>query len=747
MPTNPAVFDEKLSNSLRTNKFDGNIYDSVYDSSTGTTYLAGDFSYVTTIDADSIAVVNATTGAYVSAPIKITGEIKTIISDGSTGFYIGGSFITTTDVTVTIENLVHVDVNGVIDTTWNPAPDNTVNTLALAGSILYIGGDFTTVGGTTRNYLASVDITTGALLSWNPNPDGSVTTMVYYAAGPYIYVGGYFLNIGTTPTARTYAAGVNTSGGALAFNPAPDGVVNAMIIVSTTIYMTGSFTFFGATARNYAGAWNTANTINAWNPNLDGPGYCLAVSGTTVYIGGAFTTAGGVARGYGAAVTTANVLGSWNPGITDGYVNSMFISGTTVYMSGSFTSLLGTNRQRAAAVSTSNVLQAWNPIIGGYAGESIVAFGSNILIGGSIKSFGGTSKTCIAAINSAGTLLSWGATITGVVYSIALSGSSIYIGGNFPGIGGTTRNNFASIDKNSGALNSLNPAPNSTVRVLTSTVESSTNYLYIGGSFTTISATARNYIAKYNLDTSTLQSFNAALASSYYGYGVTCIVFDGSSSVFLGGDFENIGALTQRALAKVDAVTGANNTSFTRSAWKFYSDGMGGYIMYPATVRSFSYSSTFNRLVIFNNSSSYTGTYPSFGNYDSQASLFVVDGTSGATVADISSSTYAGFPSPRSMLMKEYGGAMYIFATSQYPSSGGGGLYASILYSYGGHPVLYFVFNDYPKPSLYTNYYDVNTPTQFLDTGTGVMQVRSAGFGRRMSPLRVLDLARLEARN
>ena len=60
--------------------------------------------------------------------------------------------------------------NGAL-TTFAPAPNTTVNGIAVTNTAVYAGGCFTKVGAIDRLRLAAFHPTTGALLAWAPTAD------------------------------------------------------------------------------------------------------------------------------------------------------------------------------------------------------------------------------------------------------------------------------------------------------------------------------------------------------------------------------------------------------------------------------------------------------------------------------------------------------------------------------------------------------------------------------------------------
>ena len=98
--------------------------------------------------------------------------------------------------TTTRRYIVAVDLATGAVRTFNPNPQSQVYGIAMRGNSLYIGGVFNAVGNVAASRLAMVDKTTGVLdPTFNPAPDGAVRTFAFSPNGARIYVGGDYANI------------------------------------------------------------------------------------------------------------------------------------------------------------------------------------------------------------------------------------------------------------------------------------------------------------------------------------------------------------------------------------------------------------------------------------------------------------------------------------------------------------------------------------------------------------------------
>jgi hypothetical protein len=522
-----------------------------------TLYVGGNFSSVGEAYAYGISLDSLTGKAPDGFTYEdINGPIYAAVSDGSGGWYIGGSF--TQIGPYTRNRLAHILANGEISP-WNPNANGTVYALALSGSTVFVSGLFTTIGGQTRNRLAAIG-TDGSLQAWNPDANGVVRALA--VSGSTVYVGGYFTSIGGT--ARNKLAAIDKSNSCLtaysptclqSWDPNANNWVLALAVSGTTVYAGGYFTTIGGQTRNRLAAIGTDGSLQAWNPNLAAGATpfvsALAVDGSTVYVGGYFTSVGSTTRNYLAAISADSTclstystacVQSWNPD-PGSNVSALAVSGSTVYVGGKFTNIGGATRNRLAAIATDGSLLGWNPNAAGLSLAEVNALavsGTTVYAGGDFTSIGGTSRNRLAAIGTDGSLQSWDPNANGIVNALAVSGSTVYAGGSFATIGGITRNRLAAIGTD-GSLQSWNPNANSTVRALA--VSGTT--VYAGGDFTSIGGTSRNRLAAIGTDGS-LQSWDPNANGTVLALAVS------GTTVYAGGSFTSIGGATRNRLTAID---------------------------------------------------------------------------------------------------------------------------------------------------------------------------------------------------
>ena len=338
------------------------------------------------------------------------------------------------------------------------------------------------------------------------------------------------LTNGSSYTCTVTATNVAGIGAASAGSPVTPVVVAAKIsvgfndIVNTivtgsdgTAYVGGNFTVAGPATGGGALLGSTLLGSASDGPDLTFPGVTGTVNSAVAdgtggwYIGGLFSQVGNVPRNNLAHIlSNGDVDPNWTLG-TNNTVNALAISGSTVYVGGSFSGILSlagasTTRAKLAAIGTNGVLSTtWGP----FADATVRALGisgSTLYAGGDFTTIGGLSRPYLAAITGDASTLAvvsttWNPTANSTVNALAISGSTVYVGGAFTTIGSTRRNYLAAIgtDVNATLATTWDPSANGIVRAL----GISGGTLYAGGDFTTIGVLSRPYLAAITGDATT----------------------------------------------------------------------------------------------------------------------------------------------------------------------------------------------------------------------------------------------------
>jgi aryl carrier-like protein len=293
-------------------------------------------------------------------------------------------------------------------------------------------------------------------------------------------------------------------------------------------------------------------------------------AGAVAYLGGSFTSVRNTTRNRAACVdATTGLLKAWNPNCNNEVV-CMALSGDNLYLGGWFTSVRGETRNRAACVaadatSADPTLRAWNPDCNGSVNAMHLIAG-NMYLGGNFTSVRGTSRNraaCVEAtvIAADPTLRAWNPDCNGTVNAIENdSGGLIYLGGNFTSVRGTTRNYVASLDETitseNPTLHPWNPNCNGAVHCMRLGEN-----LYIGGEFTTVNGETRNRAACLNLAGGTL----AVRAWNPNCDDIVSAITGSGGDISLGGRFTSVRGTARNRAACVDVSATASNP--TLRAW------------------------------------------------------------------------------------------------------------------------------------------------------------------------------------
>ncbi len=518
-----------------------------------TLYLGGNFTSIGPTTG-AFAIVDTVDGSYRGGP-QVLGYVTSIVSDGSGGWYLGGTFSAVGGMPRA--NLAHVLADGSVSP-WNPGTNGDVRSIALDGTVLYVGGAYSTAGGAARANLAAIDVASGAATSWNPAPNSQVNVVSPH--GGVVYAGGFFTQIGGQPRNRVAALSPAT-GSATGWNPDANNTIRAMAFRDTVIYLGGDFATVGGQPRGrFAIVGAVGGAPTAWAPSFTHTDFhfepfvsAITVSDSRLYVGGFFNRVDGVTR-VGAADFDAGTgaLGAWNPGVNTG-MTQILASGPKLYLAGNLNYLVGSEaRNGPAAVDVATgVIPAWDPKPSNYC-WTLAESGGRIAMGGGFQSVNFKTRYNLAAINlDTGQPTDWNPGTNDVVYALAAGDSVIFAGGQFSEIGGQTRYNLAALDPVTGVPTAWDPAVNGNgggAYLLALATSGPT--VYVGGIFTSIGGQNRNFIAALN-GAGSATPWDPSPDGPVWSLAAT------PTAVYAGGEFTQIGSATRNHLAAISPATGA----------------------------------------------------------------------------------------------------------------------------------------------------------------------------------------------
>jgi hypothetical protein len=286
-----------------------------------TVYAGGAFTKANGLTRTGLASFDGASGALTTWDPGVNGVVFALDVLGS-NVYSGGNFTSANYGTRPRSRLAAFPASGpgIALPTWLPSANGTVFALDVAANTIYAGGDFTSVSGNARARLASFD-QNGTLSTWNPTANNTVYALAH--AGGAIYAGGSFTAV-NSGLPRAAAAAFDANGAATPWNPRlmagtnTAGVVYALSPTLSTMYAGGIFNTVGDCASGCstvpglaALSLRDAGALTSWQPAANGIVNAVAVSGFGVVAGGSFTALGYPPRGvpYGTVEPDATYRG------------------------------------------------------------------------------------------------------------------------------------------------------------------------------------------------------------------------------------------------------------------------------------------------------------------------------------------------------------------------------------------------------------------------------------------------------
>jgi hypothetical protein len=469
----------------------------------GNLIVAGSFDHAGSVPAINIARWSGSAWTALGNGLGLAGQVVLSLAVSGSDVFAGGSFTTPESY------IAHWNGSSWIGMGGTNGP---VLTMTLNGSNLYAGGQFTMAGGTMG--LNHIGLWTGGT-NWLALGTGSDSDVTSIALGPGgYYVGGNFLTAGgNTVNHVAFWNGSAWSG----LGAGVDNEVYSLAVVGTAVYVGGTYTYY---TDNVFGN-NRANALATWDPTSGwrtlgngaiGIVYALAISGSDVYIGGSFDTAGGV---------PVNNIAHWNSktgawddmaggvlGCTAQFfcvtsVLAIAVNGSNVFVGGNFTAVGGQSSSALARYNTQT--NSWVPgIVGVCLGANCQAIvyalapeGSGVVAGGNFVQTG-----CFPVCQIANNVTYWDGAIiyiplsngvttgtNGEVRALLYDGSGVYVGGLFT----SPRAHLAYFDGVDWF--GVGSPFNDTVYALAEDA----NWLYAGGLFSSAGSTAVNRIARISL--------------------------------------------------------------------------------------------------------------------------------------------------------------------------------------------------------------------------------------------------------
>lgn len=540
------------------------------------------------------------------------GEVYSLAVDSKGRVYAGGQFTSVGGYSRDYIVRLSADGAGAVDPVWDPSASFVVTKLAVNdGDDVFAAGWFEHIGGQPRKLIAKLSGSGdgAAEPGWNPQLTGMAVLSLDMDSAGAIYVSGHFCaEQGTlTQCGAAKLSGEGSGGIDSLWNPVfNDSVSSLAVSEGDVVYVSGSFSAVnGYAAPGVARLTGPAGELDQdWDfPSSDFIWLFPGLPGGSVHAAGLLELDGGLRRSgvaridhggvvsrissVGTAGSVGALLAQSDGGLIVGgsfrYVNGLprenifrlrpggsldpewhvsadkrvdalaADSSGSVFVGGDFQQIGGQPRSRIAKLTGAGVADVdaeWNPTADGLVQALIVSEDGSVYAAGYFGNIGAQGRVGLAKLDGNGVGAVdplWNPGVSGIVNAMTLSAGALYVGGSFVQVGGLSRSNMAKVSAE--GLGTVDPAWNPSLNGAVYAVAlDEDGSVIVGGAFTSIGGTPRNYIAR-------LAGGGAGLLDPGWNPWANAHVFalamSGDGSVLAGGTFTYVGGLPRARLAKI----------------------------------------------------------------------------------------------------------------------------------------------------------------------------------------------------
>lgn len=459
------------------------------------------------------------------------GEVRAMLVDGD-NLYIGGDF----RYFDTVECYHIVQYNRTTHR-WSKMGNGfsgEVRALAIHNGKLYAGGAFSRAGfntTTTLNYLAAWDGTKWA--SVGNGMSGSVEALAF--VGNDLYVGGGFTKAGSV-TANYLAKWNGSSWDNLGLQL--NSSVYTLLGTGDSLIIGGAF-YDGTQSIRGLALWKD-NTLSTIGGGIDAVVYSLALFENKLWVGGDYyKTWDDQIDAYGLATYDGTSWQAFGTGVfasTDGIVYNLTASGDSLIALGAFTKM-GSTAANSIAVWKNG---SWHTLGTGLYGNGRTAtlFDGDLYLGGRFSTANDKPHTSFVRVGANG----WNDIGKGIgitdgyntlnVSALAANDDYVFIGGSFTSIGGLICNHLAAWNKHTKKWETLGSGIDGDVNILRIYGDD----LYVGGPFLRANNESMRKIARWNISTKkwypmgdgSIRSINGIAANNTGVYASVAFPYNGS---------------------------------------------------------------------------------------------------------------------------------------------------------------------------------------------------------------------------
>lgn len=335
--------------------------------------------------------------------------------------------------------------------------NGSVRAIVSSGGRIYLGGTFSRVidqaGSHAASNVAAYNPSTRRFdLGFNASTNGMVTALA--VIGSRLYLGGKFGSVNGSSRLRLGA--VNASSGSLdGFRADTNGDVDDLAVGSGMLYASGAF----QTVRNGGNTYTRpfvarlssgSGQPDGWSPRPNGRVRAIDVSGDgSVFLGGLFSSVSGngnhdkVSKVTGGGSPVGSFVAA--PTSTAGRkpVLSLAVSGDRVVVGAG-----GTGGGACTGMSASSGGRVWSHRTDGDV-QAVEVVGGTTWCGGHFTKVSGANRMKLAAVNAGGGLDGFAITLNSPmgVWAVAPNGSSAVVGGDFTVVNGEGVNRVIAINR------------------------------------------------------------------------------------------------------------------------------------------------------------------------------------------------------------------------------------------------------------------------------------------------------------